>query len=54
MNRVNLSDIDNWNIKFRPMFGKAIKELAEKNEDIVLVVADSGRACRCDGFERCP
>ena len=31
MNRVNLSEIDNWNIKFRPMFGKAIKELAEKN-----------------------
>lgn len=54
MNKVDMSGIESWDIKFRPMFGKVIKELAEKNEDIVLVVADSGRACRCDGFERCP
>jgi len=54
MNKVDISGIDSWDIKFRPMFGKIIEELAEKNEDIVLVVADSGRACRCDGLERCP
>ncbi len=54
MNRVDLSQINNWDIKFRPMFGNIIKELAEKNKDIVFVVADSARACRCDGFEKCP
>lgn len=54
MNRVDVSKIGNWDIKFRPMFGRIIQELAEKNEDIVFVVSDSGRACRCSGFERCP
>lgn len=54
MDKVNLSQISNWDVKFRPMFGNVIRELAEKNEEIVFVVADSGRACRCDGFEKCP
>lgn len=54
MNKTDIAKIGSWNIKFRPMFGTVIKELAEKNKDVVLVLADSGRACRCDGFERCP
>ena len=36
------------------MFGNIIRELAEKNKEVVFVVADSGRACRCDGFDKCP
>ncbi|MDY3250143.1 MAG: transketolase C-terminal domain-containing protein [Candidatus Choladocola sp.] len=54
MNHVDISNIKDFKIKFRPMFGKVIKELAEKNSDIFLVLADSGRACRVDGFEKCP
>lgn len=54
MNKIDISKYDFRDTKFRPMFGRVIEELAEKNEDIVLVVADSGRACRCDGFKQCP
>lgn len=41
-------------MKFRPMFGKVVTELAEKNGEVFLVVADSGRACRIEQFENCP
>lgn len=54
MNKTDISKLDFRGTKFRPMFGRVMKELAEKNQEIVLVVADSGRACRCDGFEACP
>lgn len=54
MERLDLSKIENWDLKFRPMFGVVIKELVKKNKDIILVVADSARAARIDGFEENP
>lgn len=54
MKHVDIGKIKDFNIKFRPMFGQVITELAEKNRDIFLVLADSGRACRIDRFEKCP
>lgn len=54
MKHVDISRIEDFHIKFRPMFGKVMTEIAEKNPDVFLVLADSGRACRIDGFPNCP
>ncbi len=47
---INQKNVESWNMKMRPMFGLAIKELVKQHSDIMLVVADSGRVCRIDGF----
>lgn len=47
---INKKNVDSWNMKMRPMFGRVIKELVKRRDDVMLVVADSGRACRIDGF----
>lgn len=54
MRSIDIEDIKDFNIKFRPMFGRVVTELAEKNSEVFLVLADSGRACRIDKFEKCP
>lgn len=47
-------NVASWNTKMRPMFGKIMNELVKERSDVVLVVADSGRACGISGFESAP
>ncbi|MDD5017540.1 MAG: transketolase C-terminal domain-containing protein [Eubacteriales bacterium] len=54
MFKINAENTQSWNIQFRPMFGELVRNLVKERNDVILVVADSGRACRCDGFEECP
>lgn len=54
MFEINPENVQSWNMKFRPMFGDLVRELVKKRNDVIFIVADSGRACRCDGFDECP
>ena len=51
---INPENAGAWTMKFRLMFGHIMKELVKDREDVVLVVADSGLACRVSGFEGRP
>ncbi|MBC5688537.1 transketolase [Mediterraneibacter sp. NSJ-55] len=48
---INRENVKNWNIKERPFFGQLVEYIAEQNENVYFVVADSGQACRCCGFK---
>ena len=54
MFKISLETTKTWPNKFRLEFGKIMLELARQREDVVFVVSDSGRGCRCDGFDDCP
>ena len=47
---MNLAELANRKMKFRPSFGLMMRDLLLSREDVVFLVADSARACR---FE-CP
>lgn len=46
---IHAENVKTWNTKMRPMFGRIIKELAKTRPEIMLVVADSARACGLAG-----
>lgn len=51
---INPENAQAWKMKMRPMFGAIMTELVKTRSDVVLVVADSGQACRLSGFKGHP
>lgn len=51
---INPQNVETWKMKMRPMFGRVMTELARERRDVVLVLADSGQACRVGGFKDQP
>lgn len=50
---MNLAELANRKMKFRPSFGLMMRDLLLSREDVVFLVADSARACRFECPESC-
>lgn len=50
---MNLAELANRKMKFRPSFGLMMRDLFVSREDVVFLVADSARACRFECPESC-
>ena len=50
---MNLAELSNRKMKFRPSFGLMMRDLLLSREDVVFLVADSARACRFECPESC-